>query len=67
MSLKGSNCRGVADASTVPPKDIHGKVGGMVRPASLAIESEKEEIIGATDVGGDGVFGVDVSETFFVL
>lgn len=42
LSSKGSNCRGVAHASTVPPEDPHGAGGGMIRPASLAIELEVE-------------------------
>lgn len=39
LSSKGSNCRGVAHVPTVPSEDPHGAGGGMIMPASLAIES----------------------------
>ena len=42
LSPKGLICRGLADAPTVPTKDPHREVGGMIRPASSAILSKEE-------------------------
>lgn len=39
LSPKGSNYRGITDALTVPSKNHHGEVEGLIRPASSAIES----------------------------
>lgn len=36
-SHKGSNCRGIAYALTVPSKDPHREGEGMIRPTSLTI------------------------------
>ena len=45
LSLKSSHCRGIADASAVPPNSPHGEVGGMVRPASSAEDIEEQTFV----------------------
>nr|POE63823.1 hypothetical protein CFP56_48247 [Quercus suber] len=44
LSPKGLNCRGIAAALAIPTKDPHGEVQGMIRPASLAMESEEKKV-----------------------
>lgn len=38
LSIKGFDCCGVIDVTTVPTKDLHGEVGDLTKPVFLAIE-----------------------------